>query len=50
MQKIIILDFSTSEVHIFDFDPHRYEDGETFMASEEMEDYGFKESQCQCVS
>ena len=46
-KKIIILDFSTSEVHVFDFDQQKYEDGETFMASEEMEDYDFKESQCQ---
>jgi hypothetical protein len=35
-QKIIIMDFSTQEVHIFSYDPTEWENGETF-----------KESQCQ---
>ena len=35
-KKIIILDFSTAEVHVFDFDSNLYEGGEDFMASEEI--------------
>jgi len=45
MQKIIILDFSTAKVHIFNFDKNVFDDGESFL--EAHPEYGFKESQCQ---
>lgn len=45
MQKIIILDFSTGEVHIFNFDQKTFDDGESFM--EAHPEYCFKESQCE---
>lgn len=31
MKKIIILDFSTAEVHIFPYDDNVYSDGEEFI-------------------
>ena len=47
-QKIIIMDFATSEVHIFSYDPNIWESGEAFLVKHYSE-YGqtFKESQCQ---
>ncbi|MCB5972678.1 hypothetical protein LIT13_06615 [Flavobacterium psychrophilum] len=47
MKKIIILDFSTSEVHVFDFDEKKYKDGGEEFLIEHNEEFGFKESQCQ---
>ena len=35
MMKIIILDFSTSEVYIYNFDPNIWESGSDFLASED---------------
>jgi hypothetical protein len=34
MKKIIILDFSTGEVHIFPYDENIWEDGEDFIVDE----------------
>lgn len=42
MKKIIILDFSTAEVFVYDFDESKFEDGEAFLASVEL-----KEANCQ---
>lgn len=50
IKKIIILDFSTAEVHVFTFDENIYSNDEIvdfFDAMNEEGDYGFKESQCQ---
>lgn len=46
--KIIILDFSTGEVHIFDFDHQKHGTGEEFLI-ENFSEQGqtFKEGQCQ---
>lgn len=46
MKKIIILDFCTTEVHVFDFDEKKYNNGEEFLIKHHK-DFGFKESQCQ---
>lgn len=32
MKKIIILDYSTGEVHVADYDPAVYDDGDEFVA------------------
>ena len=46
-QKIIIMDFSTQEVHIFSYDPTEWENGETFVINHYSEQgQTFKESQC----
>jgi hypothetical protein len=47
-QKIIILDYSTQEVHVFDFDMDKYQDGPNFLNNYHSE-HGetFKESQCE---
>lgn len=42
MKKIIILDFSTAEVYVYDFDEDVHEDGESFLIS-----VGLKEKDCQ---
>jgi len=50
MKKIIILDFSTAEVHIFPFDENIYSNDDIinfFNDMNEEGDYNFKESQCQ---
>ena len=46
-QKIIIMDFATSEVHIFSYDPNIWISGEDFL-TEHFSEQGlaFKESQC----
>lgn len=49
MQKIIILDFSTSEVHVFDYDSNIYEDYEDFYVQLEEKGYNFTDSNCQCM-
>ena len=48
MQKIIILDFSTAEVHVFNFDSNVFEDGEDFI-SQANDHYGIdlREQDCQ---
>jgi hypothetical protein len=48
LQKIIIMDFATCEVHIFDYDPNIWADGEHFLI-EHYSEHGntFKESQCE---
>jgi len=48
MKKIIIMDYSTCEVHIYDYDEKEWEDGETFLTNHYSE-HGqtFKESQCE---
>ena len=47
-QRIVIMDFATSEVHIFSYDPNVWESGEHFL-TEHFSEQGetFKESQCQ---
>jgi hypothetical protein len=46
--KIVILDFATAEVHIFDYDENIWEDGEHFLAEHHSEHGNtFKESNCQ---
>ena len=47
MHKIIILDYSTMEVHVFDFDISKYQDGEEFLKNHHSE-HGttFKEEEC----
>lgn len=46
MSNIIILDFSTTEVHVFPYDNHVWESGEDFIAQDPYE-LGLKESNCQ---
>ena len=48
MQKIIILDFSTGEVHVFNYDSRVFKDGEDFISQAE-ENHGIKlrEKDCQ---
>lgn len=47
MKKIIILDYSTCEVHVFDYDDKVWESGEDFIISHYSEHGNtFKESQC----
>jgi len=41
-KKIIILDFSTAEVHIFQYDENIWENGEHFLAEN-----GLNETNCQ---
>ena len=42
------MDFATSEVHIFSYDPNVWESGEDFLIAHFSEQGGtFKESQCQ---
>lgn len=46
--KIIILDFSTAEVHIFDYDDTIWKSGEEFLEHCHSEQgQTFKESECQ---
>jgi hypothetical protein len=48
MNKIVIMDFSTGEVHIFDYDPKVWESGEEFLIQQHSEHGStFKESQCE---
>lgn len=47
MKKIIILDYSTCEVHVFDYDDKIWEMEEDFLAAHHSEHGNtFKESQC----
>ena len=47
-QRIVIMDFATSEVHIFSYDPNVWESGEHFLIAHFSEQGNtFKESQCQ---
>jgi hypothetical protein len=47
-KKIIILDFSVGEVHIFPYDENIWEDGEDFLEGHYSEEgQTFKGSQCQ---
>jgi hypothetical protein len=50
MKKIIILNFETSEVHVFPYDENLYFDYEEFYVAA-LEDYGldFKDSYCDCM-
>lgn len=41
IKKIIILDYSTGEVYIKNYDPNIWEDSENFLL-----EHGFKESDC----
>ena len=46
--KIVIMDFATSEVHIFSYNPNIWESGEDFLIAHFSEQgETFKESQCQ---
>ncbi len=45
--KIIILDFSTSEVFIFPYDENIYENSEDFFDSAYCEELGLRETNCQ---
>lgn len=46
--KIVIMDFATSEVHIFSYDPNIWESGEHFLTEHFSEEgQPFKESECQ---
>ena len=47
-QLIIIMDFSTCEIHVYDFDPNIWEEGEDFVVGHYSE-HGqtFKEGQCE---
>lgn len=48
IQKIIILDFSNGNVHVFDFDPNIYIDGEHFISENEKEgEIDFRLADCQ---
>ena len=47
MQKIIILCFITTEVFVFPFDENIYENAQDFFSSEECEELGLKERDCQ---
>jgi hypothetical protein len=49
MKKIIILDFSTSEVHVFNYDTNIYEEYEDFYTAMDDEGYNFTDSNCQCL-
>ena len=49
MKKIIILDFQTAEVHIFDYDPTVYESYEEFYSSNEATDLGLRETNCETM-
>jgi hypothetical protein len=46
-QKIVIMDYSTTEIHIFSYDPGKWKTGEDFLV-EHYSDQGqtFKVSQC----
>ncbi len=47
-EKIIILDFSTGEVHIFDYDSTKWESGEEFIIEHHSQDgITFKEGECE---
>lgn len=48
MIKIVILDYSTCEVHVFDFDLNQYKDGEDFL-EHHFSEHGqtFKVDQCE---
>ena len=46
--KIIILDFSTAEVHVFSYDENVWNDGEDFLYDiTENGDQSFTETNCQ---
>ena len=46
-QKIIILDYSTCEVHVFDYDDQKWESAEDFLNNHYSEHGNtFKESEC----
>lgn len=47
-ERIIILDFATAEVHIFNYDSNVYEDGEHFL-KEQHSEHGrtFRKEDCQ---
>ena len=46
--KIVIMDFATSEVHIFSYNPNIWESGEHFLTEHFSEEgQPFKESECQ---
>ena len=50
MKKIIILDFSTTDVHIFDFDENCYSNDDIvqfFEDENEVHDLNLSESNCQ---
>lgn len=47
MKKIIILDFASAEVHVFDYDKNIFEDGEDFIAQINEEGYSFSDINCQ---
>jgi hypothetical protein len=45
--KIIILDFSTSEVFVFPFDENIYDNAEDFFDSEYCLEKGIRETNCE---
>jgi hypothetical protein len=46
-EKIIILDFSTGEVHVFPYDEDLYEDASDFLENDICKELGIRESDCQ---
>ena len=49
-KKIIIMDYCTSEVHIFTYDENAYEDYQDFYEHiNEEEGFNFRDSQCYCM-
>lgn len=46
-QKIIILDFRTTEVFVFDFDPNIYENASDFFEDDYAKELGLDESNSQ---
>ena len=45
--KITILDYSTAEVFIFNFDEYVYDDASDFFDGPEAKNYGLREADCQ---
>ena len=47
-ELIIIMDFATREVHIYDYNPNDWESGEDFLINHYSEEgQTFKQSQCE---
>jgi len=45
--KIIILDFSTAETYVFDYDENIYDDTSDFFESEGVKELQIRETDCQ---
>lgn len=46
MQKIIILNFVTTEVHVFPYDENIWRDAEEFINSKDFKDFDFSTTNC----